>query len=532
METLLESFSKTSGNYGLITTEKKLSWKEMWDLSSNATAWTNAHGKVIGCLFANTHESVATLVGILRAGGTAVSLPLPQRGQAMAEYASNLKNLLTSIECEVIATSQQLAPLLEAAGLTPTTFDEICSFSGHPQESAGGVFVQFTSGSTGTPKGVPVPLTALYKHSKMMADRLGADVNNRKGFMMRSSVWLPMSHDLCLAGFLMPYWSYDADLLMRQPVEFIQNPLMWLDDISEFGSGITAGPNFALELVLKAAARSDKHWDLSSVRSLKVAGEMVTPGTLRRFQERFGPHGLKPGALGVGYGMAEATLAVSATPLHESWKTCFLDAEELGAGRLVQVGSLQDGNGAVRPDGPVAEFVSCGRAYSDLTLVQDDNFVLHVDGPGIFDGYYRQERRTSPHNTRDLGLLTEGEVVIAGRADEVVVVRGKNLFPQDIESLCDGLVRSGCAVAVSDGLGGLAIVAEANFKVDPKEAASEIRRRVSKASGIGPSRVMFVEQNSLKKTTSGKLQRRAIASGIQSGTLQVVHEEFFGRRSY
>lgn len=530
METILESFAKTSGNYGLITTEKKLTWREMWDLSSKATAWTNAHGKIIGCLFTNSHESLASLVGILRAGGVAASLPLPQRGQPMPEYAATLQKLLLNIECEVVATSREFAPLLEAAGVTVTTFEEICSFSGVPVESAGGVFLQFTSGSTGDPKGVPVPLETLYDHSKKLAERQNVNVKDRDGAMMRSTIWLPTAHDLCLAGFVMPYWSYNADLLLRQPLEFMQNPLSWIDDISDSKAGITAGPNFALELVLKAAARSDKRWDLSSLKVLTVAGEMVNPETLRRFQERFGPHGLKENVLGVGYGMAEATLAVAATNPGERWKTSFLDAEELGSGRLVPVGSLQDGLTAVRPDGLVVEFASCGSPYVDIT--QDKDFVLHVDGPNLFQGYYGQEKRVAPHNTRDLGVITEGEVVVAGRADEVVIVRGKNLFPQDVELLCEGLVRAGCAAAVPDGRGGLAIVAEAHYKIDPKEAAAEIRRLVSKSSGIGPSRVVFVEQNTLKKTTSGKLQRRAIAAGIQAGSFQVVHEESFGKRLY
>jgi acyl-CoA synthetase (AMP-forming)/AMP-acid ligase II len=530
METILESFASTNGNYGLITTEKKLTWREMWDLSSKATAWANAHGKVISCLFTNSHESLASLVGILRAGGVAASLPLPQRGQPMPEYAATLQKLLLNIECEVVATSREFAPLLEAAGITVTTFDEICSYGGVPVESAGGVFLQFTSGSTGDPKGVPVSLESLYSHAKELTARQNVDTKARNGSMMRSAIWLPTSHDLCLAGFVMTYWTNNADLLLRQPLEFIQNPLSWIDDLSDFKAGMTAAPNFALELVLKAAERSDKRWDLSDLQAIQVAGEMVNPATLRRFQERFGPHGLKENVLGSGYGMAEATLAVATTTTGERWKTSFLDAEELGAGRLVPVGSLQDGLTAVRPDGLVVEFVSCGVPYVDIT--QDEDFVLHVDGPNVFKGYYRQEKRTAPHNTRDLGLITEGEIVVAGRADEVVIVRGKNLFPQDVERLCEGLVRAGCAAAVPDGHGGLAIVAEANYKVEPKEAASEIRRLVSKGSGIGPSRVVFVEQNTLKKTTSGKLQRRAIAAGIQAGSLQVVHEESFGKRLY
>jgi acyl-coenzyme A synthetase/AMP-(fatty) acid ligase len=172
------------------------------------------------------------------------------------------------------------------------------------------------------------------------------------------------------------------------------------------------------------------------------------------------------------------------------------------------------------------EIVSNGMPLPGYAVSVNEDCVLEVDGPSLYSGYLGKTERIGAHVTGDLGALVCGEVVVIGRADDVIVVRGRNIHPQDVEESCSAFVRAGCVAAVTDGIGGIAVVAEPQDE-GYDEAADSIRKAVATTCGVGPSSVVFVARGSLAKTSSGKTKRRGISKDFAGGTLNVVSTHGF-----
>jgi acyl-CoA synthetase (AMP-forming)/AMP-acid ligase II len=184
--------------------------------------------------------------------------------------------------------------------------------------------------------------------------------------------------------------------------------------------------------------------------------------------------------------------------------------------------------------GDYVEIMGAGKHLDGYVIERGRDSVLSVEGPSVFDGYLSETgtliKRDGAHVTRDLGFVTDGNVYLLGRADEIIVVRGRNIEPSTIESAAWGASRSGLAAAVPDGEGGVAVVMEIPPGSDPERQAQDVRRKVTQAVGIGPARVLIVEPGSLPKTASGKLRRREIAHRVLSGEFETVLDHRFGRK--
>ena len=294
----------------------------LWDESERAARWIGATagaGGTVATVLTNTRACVSTLFGAWRAGCTVASLPLPARGMSADIYLEQLTRFCAAAGANTLLLDPEHAALLGDAALPVHTFDETAA-GGPAQSFAGdGALVQFTSGSVGTPKGIHLTLDAVGAHVVAILEVL--DPVEGDG----SCSWLPLSHDMGLIGQLLsplaagaPRFGHHSLTLMK-PESFVGNPRSWLTNCAASEATITVAPNFALELSIRAAAKSGA-LDLSRLRSIIVGSEAVHADTLDRFASTFAPLGFDPLAFCPAYGMAEATLAVTIVRPEEPWR--------------------------------------------------------------------------------------------------------------------------------------------------------------------------------------------------------------------
>lgn len=490
---------------GLFWGSERYSWLSIWEAASAAQAFVQSRGGTAALVCTNSPQAIMTLLGGLRAGGTIASMPLPIRQEQPEEYAHRIAELCAAVGATLLLVDDALIPLVQAPPtIELVAFSTALAYTGRPPTDVPcGTFVQFTSGTSGPSKGVV--LTGDQLAANLIATLEVIDPPET----MQVCSWLPLSHDMGLVGLLCNTWAAGGGLLQRDPSEFLANPLIWLDDIERRGVHVTAAPVFALEVVLRRISREpNRRWDLSSLRSMIIGAQPVPADVLQRTGEALASSGLVPGMLSPAYGLAEACLAVSMSPPLVPWKVASGDA----------VLSLGDGASYV---GTTA-LVSCGPVLSGYELTIHDGEVL-LDGPAMSSGYLGYEPRTAAHHTNDAGCLVDGELVIIGRLDDVLFVRGQKVQPESVERACETVVRPGTAVAIHDPDGTFAVIVEARTEeaVD-RSAAASVRTAVSKAIGAAPSRVVFVARGTTLKTTSGKLQRKRSAEWLESGRLDIV----------
>ncbi len=411
-------------------------------------------------------------------------------------------------------------------------------------------FLQYTSGSTGRPRGVVITHGGLMANLRMSAEAYG--LSERSVFVS----WLPQYHDMGLVGKLLNPLGMGAQSWLTAPSVFLRNPARWLELVSEVRGTITAAPNFGYDLaVRKTPAALRDRLDLSSLEVMVNGAEPVRRQTVERFQAYFAPAGLRPGVVTPSYGMAEVGLFVSCAAPERRAGYLRVDGAALEAHRVVPVAA----------DAPGVEVTSCGIAWDDSEIeIVDPETRRPVEegrvgeiwlaGDHVAAGYWRRPEETAatfsariadaPHRgdflrTGDLGFLHDGELYVTGRRKDVVIVRGRNLYPHDIERTQDASrstlpeVRPGCAAAVAvevDGAERLVIFQE----IDPRKAAGRalaqtaatLRAAVADAHGVAPYAVVLLARGSLPKTSSGKVMRfacrRAFAEGLVDDRMTVL----------
>ena len=403
--------------------------------------------------------------------------------------------------------------------------------------------LQYTSGSTSAPKGVVLSHGNFLHNISGLAALRGANTDDH--FVS----WLPPYHDMGLVGAtLLPLCSGTTATLLS-PTTFLQRPYRWLAAISRYGGTISGGPNFAFDLCCRRISEAQRATlDLRRWRVAFSGAERVRAGTLERFAEMFASCGFRPAAFAPCYGLAEATLAVSFTPVDELPALARLDEHELGKGCAVDS----------KPGEKTRALVGCGKPLPDCDLrvvdpqtrqLLPDNSVgeLWVRTPSVALGYWRkpelsaavfgaqlagcdESAATVYLRTGDLGFMRDGMVFIAGRIKDLIVLRGVNHYPEDIEAAiesCHPRLRPGCGVAFSADLDGderLVIVHEVDSlrELMPAPLLEAIRNTVSEQLQLQVYDVVLVEPGSVPKTSSGKLQRSLCRELYQSDRLAVV----------
>jgi len=389
-------------------------------------------------------------------------------------------------------------------------------------------FLQFTSGSTSKPKGVMVTHRNLVANSTSFLGRHGLD---RRPNEIAVS-WLPLFHDMGLIGFVFGTLVYDIEPVILPTETFARAPGLWLETISKYKASITFAPNFAYGLVTKRVKAKDlESLDLSSMRVAGCGAEPIRAQTLKDFATKFAPAGFPATALMPAYGMAESTLAVTFHPVGTEMIVDRVDGDAMKRGVATP---------ATDATTSVLEVVGCGKPFPghDLAIVDDDGKPLPertigqvvARGPSVTPGYFENPEATADAlrdgwlQTGDLGYVADGHLFICGRMKDLIIIRGANFYPQDLEwsvSDLDG-VRRGNVVAFSvlrDGIEELVIAAESN-SADASRLREEIKATVSASFGVTPFHVAMVGIGALPKTSSGKAQRRKSKSMFELGELQ------------
>jgi len=400
-------------------------------------------------------------------------------------------------------------------------------------------FLQYTSGSTATPNGVIVAHENLSANIGMMSTLF----DNHPG--TRCVSWLPVHHDMGLIGcVLMPLWQGLFTVIMP-PVAFAHDPARWLRAISRYRGTFTFSPNIGYELCCQLDPENIKDIDLSSMEVACNGAEPVRAETLDKFCRVFGPAGFRRSSFFPSYGLAEATLYVSGCHLGPA-AGMTLDKAGIEQGRIVPA---ENESAATRMT------VSCGKSVpgQSIAIVDPDTMSecppdrigeIWVAGSHVTRGYWNNpdatesvfnavlptRSNTSFLRTGDLGFFRNGEVFITGRLKDIVIIFGRNHYPQDIEATVErnAAIRTGCSVAFAltaertEGLGIVAEVTMSQLRGDLARVAADIAQAVWEEHEVTVSQMAFLRPAALPKTTSGKVQRRLTRDLLLTGALPTI----------
>ncbi|NMO20133.1 LLM class flavin-dependent oxidoreductase [Pyxidicoccus fallax] len=401
-------------------------------------------------------------------------------------------------------------------------------------------FLQYTSGSTGNPKGVMVSHSNILHNEALITRGFGLDASRSSGMG-----WLPMFHDMGLIGKVLQPMYLGFPCTLMSPIAFLQRPLRWLEAISHFKATCSGGPNFAYDLCVRKATDEDRaRLDLSSWDLAFNGAEPVRRETLERFAEAFAPSGFKATAFYPCYGLAEATLIVTGGTKGQPFVHGTFDAE-----------ALERGKATGAEDGRARTLVGSGVSAPDqrMLIVHPETRVpctahevgeIWVSGPSVAQGYWSRPEETAhafgaklasgegPYlRTGDLGFVSPaGELFVTGRLKDLLIIRGRNLYPQDLELSAERAhraVRAGCCAAFSvevEGEERLVLAAEVDMRdgFDAATVVEAVRRALAEEHAVHAHGVVLIQARSIPKTSSGKIQRRATRAAYLAGELEVV----------
>ena len=510
-------------------------WSQIHDEARSVGAALQARGLVPGdhvaVLGPTSRELMTAVRGCWMAGIASMVLPLPMRMGSLEEFISSTRARIRHGDAKLILIDDQLAPFYEAAPGDPPILSLNAVLPGADGVPSGDrlevpdhdpdrlVILQYTSGSTSEPKGVMIPDRVLTAN----IDAACSAASLRDDEVMVS--WLPLYHDMGLVGFLAIPMTTGVDLVQAAPQDFMAHPGNWMQWISDWGGTATAGPNFAWVLATRALRRAEG-LDLSSLTLALSGAEPVDPKAMDAFCAAAGRFGFPTGAVFPAFGMAEVAIAGTFPERGQGLRCDIVDREVLERTRVAKPLEISD------PDDLVISarrLPLLGRAVPGLEMrvvnpdTKEDVPERHVGelllrGTSVTPGYYKREDATSAsfHDdwlcTGDLAYLLDGELVLCGRIKDVIIVGGRNVFPEDIERSVGTLegVRAGNVIAFGvEGYKGketVVVVAEVRTE-DPDAVREAIHHRTLEVCGLPPRDVMLVHAGTLPKTSSGKLQR-------------------------
>jgi acyl-CoA synthetase (AMP-forming)/AMP-acid ligase II len=506
-------------------------YQEVLRRAQKAAATLQDHGLQRGdrvaLILSTSIEFFDALLGVQLAGGIPAALYPPFRLGKLDEYFARLRKMLAKIDARFLITENRIRRLLGHGVVGVPSLEQVLEVK-DLQESGGlwrpvevdpeqPAFLQFSSGTTVEPKAVKVTHTNLLANLTMMQECL---VYRGEDEIDHGCVcWLPLYHDMGLVGCVYLGMYYPGTVTYLAPDTFLVRPAIWLRTLSRYKSAISPAPHFAYSLCASKIKDEEMEGvDLSHWRAALNGAEPIEPEGVQRFTERFARWGFKPAAMTPVYGLAEAGLGVTFTDLDDLPRFTEFSREGLW-------------NGGRANPGPGRRIVSVGRPLPgvEVTIRDDGDQVVSegvvgriwVKGPSITKGYWESPELTADliHgdwlDTGDLGFFHQGEVYIAGRAKDLIIIRGRNYAPQEMEELLLDVegVRKGCAVAVSTMVESegeqLIILAEKDPRVKRSrdEVIADIHHRILAGLSLKPRDVELLEPGTLPRTSSGKLRR-------------------------
>lgn len=502
-------------------------------------------GDRVALILPAAEEFVPTFLGVVQGGGVPVPLYPPMGLGQLGNYLDHCKHIVSASRCRLLITTGQIkavigtvhhsAPELRAM-LTQGDLQGDASLYKVPELGLEDLaFIQFTSGSTSRPKGVMLTHGNLAHNCRAIMVE-GLNYNDHD----RGVSWLPLFHDMGLIGFVIAPIMHPTPVTFMPPLMFLRRPAVWLEVLSRHKGTITYAPNFAYALAVKRVRDEEiSGIDLSHVRIAGCGAEPIQSDTLRAFARRYERYGFREEMFVPSYGMAESSLAISFAR--------GIPTDRVQASVLWEHGRAEP----AEPGDPSAlEIVGCGKKFTghDLKIVHpetgEDLPERHVGeivirGPSVTQGYFEDPDKTRETidpdgwlHTGDLGYLVDGQVFICGRKKDVIIINGKNYYPQDLEwaaSRVEG-VRTGNVVAFPTHKPGLdreavVVVAESKQPDGHDRLATAIRSEIQRTIGLVVDEVVIAEPGTIPKTSSGKIQRAKSRALYESGQLKKRENE-------
>jgi fatty-acyl-CoA synthase len=486
-------------------------------------------------------DFAACFFGAVYAGAWPVPLPLPTSFGGRSAYVDQLGVQLKGSDAALLLFPQELAEFCTAAadkaGVTARAWETLDDIEAAPVELpvANGddiAYLQYSSGSTRFPHGVAVTHHALLDNLHSHGFGLKVEESDRV------ISWLPWYHDMGLVGCLLSPIAMQMSVDYLKTEDFARRPLAWLDMITRNpGHSVSYSPTFGYDICsrrMSSQTRAEDRFDLSRWRIAGNGADMIRPDVMQSFVDCFAPAGFKASSFCPSYGLAEATLAVSLMPPGEGIRLELVEENELSGGTC---------DGGDRPKRYRA-IVNCGRpvAGMEVEIRAEDGDVLpdrgigrlFVRGASVMHSYFRDEESTRAClsedgwlDTGDMGYMSKGYIFIVGRAKDMIIINGRNHWPQDIEWAVEQLpgFKSGdiAAFAITGPSGEETPAVLVHCRVsDAKERGrlrDEIRERVRAITGITPV-VELVPPRTLPRTSSGKLSRTKARNLYLSGEIQ------------
>jgi len=535
METLTQRIEVAAGFGGTVTfvdgdDHQQITWAQLHEEAKAMAAALQRHGIVPGDHVAVLGPTTRNLVTLIQAtwlaGAAMVVLPLPMRLASIEEFVAQTRRRVLAADVTLFVIDEQLAPFVtDEPGDPPRlVLDELVALAADstaadwkrplddPDRTA---IIQFTSGSTSEPKGVVLP------HKAMCANLQGlCEIGQLQDDDVFVS-WLPLYHDMGLVGLLGTPMTTGRDLVLGAPQDFTARPSRWMEWISRCGGTVTAGPNFAWALATRALRRSEP-LDLSRLRIALNGAEPVDADSVRAFVAAAEEHGMRPGAVFPAFGMAEVGIAGTFPEPLAGLRTDRVDRRVLESERYAA--PVDDGAEHAK------EYALLGTPIpgleirvvdptDDRPLADREVGELQIRGTSATPGYYRNPEATAAAFrdgwlcTGDLAYLLDGQLVVCGRIKDVIIVGGRNIFPEDVERAAGDIegVRAGNVIAFGiegrRGQEAMVVVAETKGEGDLAAVRRQVHDAAKRVTGLPPQDIVFVEPGALPKTSSGKLQR-------------------------
>ena len=504
-------------------------------------------GDRVALILPDNADFIFAFLGAIRAGIIPVPIYPPTGLGKLSGYLENTLHIVERSGAKLLVTSGEIKRVLGTIQAQAPELEKVVAVEGiraaredlRPAQISldDTCFLQFTSGSTSRPKGV------VLTHGNLAANvqsimRLGLDVTDG----VDSGVsWLPLYHDMGLIGFVIAPLYHLNTITFLPPLLFLKRPARWLQELSRHRGSISFGPNFAYALCVKRIKEHEvEGLDLSGWRIAGCGAEPIRADNLRAFADKFAPVGFNDKAFVCCYGMAENTLAISFSKLGTGVSTDVVDSEALctqgkaepaapeleGATTIVQCGGAFEGH-------DISVF-SPDDAESERPLAERQVGELRLRGPSVTPGYFNDPEITREAfaggwlRTGDLGYLADGKVFICGRSKEVIIVNGRNYYPQDLEWEAGQVagVRKGNVIAFGtmkphNDRERVIIVFETTVAPEDEKQTlkGEVRKAVQQALGLTVDDVLAVPAGVLPKTSSGKLQRAKARELFENGEL-------------
>jgi fatty-acyl-CoA synthase len=507
-------------------------------------------GDRVALILPNNDDFVLCFLGSLRAGVVPVPIYPPMALGQLQAYLDNTRHIVAKSGARALVTTSKIKRLLGTVQSECPDLEQVVAIEGIRESTEplkaekitldDVAFLQFTSGSTSRPKGVTLTHGNLAANIRCIGE-LGLRLNPEDVAVS----WLPLYHDMGLIGFVLTPIFHTVPVHFLPALTFLKRPVTWLQAFTRVGGTIAYAPNFAYALCVKRIKAADlEGLKLDTWRVAGCGAEPIRPETLENFSQTFGRIGFKREAFLPSYGMAESSLAITFTELGEGMKTIAVHGPKLWENGSVHVVD-DDDESAIR-------LVSCGPKFEGhqvaafapedvagtTPLPEDRVGELRIQGPSVMRGYWEDAERTRDSfagpwlRTGDLGFLHGGHVFICGRSKEVVIVNGRNYYPQDMEWEASKIpgVRKGNVVAFGardpSGLERDRERVVLAFEVQeperlgaPTALITEIRKAVQEGMGLTLDDVVALPPGALPKTSSGKLQRAKTRELYETGEL-------------